>query len=161
MRHVWLSLGKMDDLLKAKLASTSSSEELEVSSLEFHCLLTCASPAPRHASSWKISCSWHTPLLGLSLHKVLKNTTNHLLSAYYWILQELHQSEKLQNNTKRSVANFVCVGVLLRRRSSWWRHFLKATTMNAEATAEEQQLRLKLATKVKHDESKRKRLVNP
>jgi hypothetical protein len=39
---------------------------------------------------------------------------------------------------------------------------LKATTTNAEATTEERQLRLKAATKVKHDvEPKRKRLVNP
>jgi RNase adaptor protein for sRNA GlmZ degradation len=52
--------------------------------------------------------------------------------------------------------------LLLRRWSSRRRHCLKATTTNAEATDEERQLRLKVATKVKHDvESKRKRLVNP
>jgi hypothetical protein len=41
-------------------------------------------------------------------------------------------------------------------------HYLKAITMNAEAMAEGQHLRLKVVMKVKHDaESKRKRLVNP
>jgi hypothetical protein len=48
--------------------------------------------------------------------------------------------------------------LLLRRRSSRRRHCLKATTTSVE----ERQLRLKVATKVKHDgESKKKRLVNP
>jgi hypothetical protein len=48
------------------------------------------------------------------------------------------------------------------RRSLRRRHCLKATTTNAEATTKGLQLRLKVATKVKHDvDSKRKRLVNP
>jgi hypothetical protein len=52
--------------------------------------------------------------------------------------------------------------VLKTKRPSRQRHCLKATTSNAEATAEERQLWLKVATKVKHDvESKRKRLVYP
>jgi hypothetical protein len=36
---------------------------------------------------------------GLPLLKVLKNMTNHSLSAYYRILQELHHQKKLRNNT--------------------------------------------------------------
>jgi hypothetical protein len=41
-------------------------------------------------------------------------------------------------------------------------HRMKAITTNTEAIAGEQQLRLKVATKVKYDvEPKRKRLVNP
>jgi hypothetical protein len=48
--------------------------------------------------TWALGC---INLVGsLPLPKVLKNTTNHLLSAYYWILQELRQSKKLQNNTR-------------------------------------------------------------
>jgi RNase adaptor protein for sRNA GlmZ degradation len=52
--------------------------------------------------------------------------------------------------------------LLLRRRSLRRKHCLKTTTMNTKAIAEEQQLRLKVATKIKHDaEPKRKGLVSP
>jgi hypothetical protein len=45
----------------------------------------------------------------------------------------------------------------LRRRYSW-----KMTTMNNEAIAEEQPLRLKVTTKIKYDaEPKRKKLAGP
>jgi hypothetical protein len=51
-------------------------------------------------------------------------------------------------------------GLLLRRRSLRRRYSLKMTTMNAKAIAEEQQLRLKVVSKIKHDaEPKRKRLA--
>jgi hypothetical protein len=78
---VWLSLGKMDDLIKAKLASPSSSEESELSSLESHCLLTCASPPCLFLKNLLFLA--YPYVVGLSLPKVLKNTTNHLPSAYY------------------------------------------------------------------------------
>jgi hypothetical protein len=52
--------------------------------------------------------------------------------------------------------------VLLHRSSSRRRHSPKMTTMNAEAIAEEKQLRLKVVSKIKHGaEPKRKRLASP
>jgi hypothetical protein len=51
---------------------------------------------------------------------------------------------------------FFAEGFLRRRYSP------KMTTMNDEAIAEEQQLRLKVVSKIKHDaEPKRKRLASP
>jgi hypothetical protein len=51
---------------------------------------------------------------------------------------------------------------LLRPRSLRQKYSLKMTTMNAEAIPEEQQLRLKVVSKIDHDaEPKRKRLASP
>jgi hypothetical protein len=50
---------------------------------------------------------------GLPLLKVLKNTANHLLSAYYCILQELHHQKSFdttqEERSKLRVTSFITV----------------------------------------------------